>query len=124
MKFLNSSNFNLTLAPENAIRSGWDEVYRNWTPNMGNVMGNPTYNELAKGGAGNLIGGFPVYKAQFSGPALFLKGQKSSYVSKKGLIDINKYFPSFTIQEINEAGHWPHFEQPRLFQEKLINFLD
>tara|TARA_A100001015_G_C15014822_1_gene724955 strand:+ start:1437 stop:2231 length:795 start_codon:yes stop_codon:yes gene_type:complete len=72
----------------------------------------------------NLIGGFPVYKAQFSGPALFLKGQKSSYVSKKCLIDINKYFPSFTIQEINEAGHWPHFEQPRLFQEKLINFLD
>ena len=59
-QFLNSSNFNLTLAPENAIRSGWDEVYRNWTPNMGNVMGNPTYNELAKGGAGNLIGGFPT----------------------------------------------------------------
>ena len=71
----------------------------------------------------NSIGNFPLYKDQFSGSALFLKGQKSSYVSKRSLIEINKYFPVHTIQEIKDAGHWPHFEQPNSFQNKLIDFL-
>ena len=72
----------------------------------------------------NSIGSFPLYKTQFSGSVLFLKGQKSSYVSKKSLIEINKYFPAHTIQEIEDAGHWPHVEQPRSFQNKLIDFLN
>ena len=65
-----------------------------------------------------------MYKAQFSGSALFLKGQKSSYLSKKSLLDINKYFPAHTVQEIKDAGHWPHVEQPNSFQNKLIDFLN
>ena len=72
----------------------------------------------------NSIGSFPMYKAQFSGSALFLKGQKSSYLSKKSLLDINKYFPAHTVQEIKDAGHWPHVEQPNSFQNKLIDFLN
>ena len=72
----------------------------------------------------NSIGNFPVYRGQFPGSALFLKGQNSSYVSKKSLIDITNYFPAYSIQEIKDAGHWPHVEQPNSFQDKLIDFLN
>ena len=70
-----------------------------------------------------LIMSFPQYQNQFLGQTLFLKGQESSYISENSISEIKKYFPQNTIEEINQAGHWPHVEQPKSFQDKLVNFI-
>ena len=66
---------------------------------------------------------FPQYQSQFLGQTLFLKGQESSYISESSITEIKKYFPQNTIEEINQAGHWPHVEQPKSFQDKLVRFI-
>ncbi len=66
---------------------------------------------------------FPKYSSQFLGQTLFIKGQRSSYVSKKSIDRMNKYFPRNKIEEIFQAGHWPHIDQPEAFQDELVGFL-
>lgn len=70
------------------------------------------------------IGTFPLYEAQYLGAIMFIKGQKSPYLTKNTFIEVKKYFPSSIIEEIENAGHWPHIDQPKSFQDKLIGFLD
>ena len=61
--------------------------------------------------------------APFLKPALFLKGSKSNYVKEEDLVDIEKLFPAFTINEIQGAGHWVHAEAPASFSEAVLQFL-
>lgn len=60
---------------------------------------------------------------QFDGPALFLSGADSSYVSAEHRPAIKALFPAARFAKLPEAGHWLHAEKPREFAETVDVFL-
>lgn len=60
----------------------------------------------------------------FNGPTLFLKGDRSEYVTKEDTELIHNHFPQATIESIDKAGHWLHAENPEQFFEKSIAFFN
>lgn len=66
---------------------------------------------------------FPASAASYPGPALFLYGTESSYVTADARAPILQYFPAAQLHAIPQAGHWLHAEQPQLFADALQRFL-
>lgn len=54
---------------------------------------------------------------------LFIRGEKSSYISNKDIQEIEKRFTNYTLETIIGAGHWVHAEKPNEFYEAVINFI-
>jgi len=59
----------------------------------------------------------------FSSPTLFLRGDRSSYISNEDAPLIKQHFPNSMIEIIPNAGHWIHAENPQGFMNALLNFL-
>ena len=55
---------------------------------------------------------------------MFLKGEKSHYIKEEHHHEIFRLFPNADIQEIKNAGHWLHADQPGLFVEKVAEFIE
>lgn len=53
---------------------------------------------------------------QYNGPALFVRGTKSQYVSDDTVPAIKKFFPTAEIADV-EAGHWLISENPEAFRQ-------
>jgi len=62
--------------------------------------------------------------ATYEGPTLFLKGDKSEYVSQADLPEIKRHFPNASIDTIENSGHWLHAENPKQFLKKSLAFLN
>lgn len=62
--------------------------------------------------------------AVYQGPTLFLRGGRSPYISNGDEVTILKHFPKAHITTIPDAGHWLHAEQPQLFFNATLNFMD
>ncbi|MEJ5264331.1 MAG: alpha/beta fold hydrolase [Bacteroidales bacterium] len=62
--------------------------------------------------------------AQINIPALFIKGERSNYLSVQDFESIKQIFPNAEFTIIPKAGHWVHAEQPELFLQKVLEFLD
>lgn len=60
----------------------------------------------------------------YSGPTLFLKGDKSEYITQNDFEEIKKHFPNAALETIENAGHWLHAENPEQFFEKSLHFLN
>jgi len=60
----------------------------------------------------------------YTGPALFLRGDKSEYIVDADLPEIKRHFPLAKLDTIENAGHWLHAENPKQFLEKSIIFLE
>ncbi|MGB3144852.1 MAG: alpha/beta fold hydrolase [Maribacter sp.] len=58
----------------------------------------------------------------FDGPTLFLKGDRSEYVTNQDTAEIKKHFPKAKVETIENAGHWLHAENPDQFFEKSMAF--
>lgn len=56
-------------------------------------------------------------------PTLFIKGQRSNYIDSHSEELMRKYFKDYTISEIPDAGHWPHFENSNVFLERVCSFI-
>lgn len=73
------------------------------------------------------ITGWPAPKGPaqtvFSGPALFLYGDASSYCAGKERAEILRYFPQATLHPIKGAGHWLHAERPDEVNDAISVFL-
>ncbi|HKC67484.1 MAG TPA: alpha/beta fold hydrolase [Bacteroidia bacterium] len=54
---------------------------------------------------------------------LFLRGEKSPYITDRDLPEIEKRFPNYKLQTIANAGHWVHAEQPESFFQNVIDFI-
>jgi len=63
---------------------------------------------------GEEITGFPV---------LFIRGEKSDYISDDNVQVIQQIFPVARITTIPGAGHWLHVEQPNLLVKTIRYFL-
>lgn len=62
--------------------------------------------------------------AQFNGATLFLKGDRSEYVTEADEQLIQFHFPKATTQTIPKAGHWLHAENPKAFLTQSLDFLN
>jgi esterase len=54
---------------------------------------------------------------------LFIKGGNSKYIQEKDRDIIVDLFPNFTIQTVDNAGHWVHAEQPAILMDMVLEFL-
>ncbi|HLP51523.1 MAG TPA: alpha/beta fold hydrolase [Chitinophagales bacterium] len=59
----------------------------------------------------------------FNGQTLFIKGQRSSYITGDNYSTIEHLFPNNELAEIKGAGHWVHAEKPQEFLSELNRFL-
>lgn len=58
----------------------------------------------------------------YEGPALFMRGENSSYVSPEDTEHIHRLFPKAQIHTIPNAGHWVHVDNPTAVREILRAF--
>lgn len=61
--------------------------------------------------------------SNFSGPTLFLRGDKSEYIQFADEALIKQHFPSSKIVTITNAGHWLHAENPQEFYLAVSQFI-
>jgi len=61
--------------------------------------------------------------ARFSGPTLFLRGDRSEYIQASDTPLIHQHFPNAQITTIEKAGHWLHAENPVDFYKAVTEFI-
>ncbi|NXF13110.1 ABHDB protein, partial [Smithornis capensis] len=66
---------------------------------------------------------FPVFHKPYPGPALFLGGSDSPYISSTDYPEIQRLFPKAEIQYIKGAGHIVHQDKFEEFITAVLNFL-
>lgn len=73
----------------------------------------------------NDLTGWPenMPEGTFGGPALFLAGDQSEYVTDTGRAAIRRCFPQGRMVKIKGAGHWLHADAPEATAEALATFL-
>jgi pimeloyl-ACP methyl ester carboxylesterase len=64
-----------------------------------------------------------VSDQKFEKPALFIRGEKSSYIRDEDSATIHGLFPRAEIATIPNASHWLHAEQPEIFLNHARKFL-
>ncbi len=70
------------------------------------------------------IGAVLPEQAIFNNPTLFIRGGASNYILDTDFENIKSHFPDATIQTIPNVGHWLHAENPKMFFELVISFLN
>lgn len=98
-----------------ALETGEDGVrHARWRPNLDAIAA-----------ALPDIVGWPKELAgrRYEGPALFVVGGRSSYVTDVGRAAIAARFPRAELRVIPEAGHWVHAEAPQEFAAALEEWL-
>jgi pimeloyl-ACP methyl ester carboxylesterase len=60
---------------------------------------------------------------RYDGPALFLHGTASGYVTGAHHAAIRALFPAAEIRGLEGAGHWLHAEQPEAVREAVAAWL-
>ena len=60
---------------------------------------------------------------KYEGKTLFLKGDKSEYISLQDESEIKSQFLDVEIKTISNAGHWLHAENPKEFYESVMEFI-
>ncbi|MEO9570816.1 MAG: alpha/beta fold hydrolase [Polaribacter sp.] len=68
---------------------------------------------------GEALPPFTVFEKQ----TLFLKGDKSDYITESEAPIIEAHFPNSKIVTIKNAGHWLHAENPKQFYIEVSEFL-
>lgn len=54
---------------------------------------------------------------------LFIRGEKSNYISDNDMIDIRNRFLDVELKTIANSGHWVHAEQPEAFFNCVLDFI-
>lgn len=61
---------------------------------------------------------------RYDGPTLFLAGAHSPYIKPSDYPTMRRLFPRYTLEVIEEAGHWLHVENPARFLELVSRFIE
>jgi len=61
---------------------------------------------------------------KFNKPSLFIRGEKSDYITDEDHLILAHHFPNFQLKGIPNAGHWLHAENPKLFYDYVMEFLN
>ena len=111
-KYLTESGINILEAKfllKNLVRNS---TGFSWRINLGALINN--YENIWAPVSENL---------RYNGPVLFLKGEKSNFITEKDEKLILKLFPSARIAEIKNAGHWLHIDNTAMCNEEIGSFL-
>ena len=57
-------------------------------------------------------------------PVLFVKGEKSSFITDKQQSSMKRYFPRSDMVVIKDSAHWVHADQPQRFVDEVEEWLD
>ena len=60
----------------------------------------------------------------FEKPTLFIRGGSSNYILDSDVENIAVHFPLMKLETIPNAGHWLHAENPALFYQMALSFLN
>lgn len=71
-----------------------------------------------------IMDGFSHLKNSCNIPTLFVRGEKSNYIDAEDTFEINNFFPNSNTVSIPNAAHWLHAEQPVLFFNTIMYFLE
>lgn len=77
---------------------------------------------VLKSNSGEVGEALPMH-SKFEKETLFLRGDRSEYVSVQDEALIHAHFPKSKIVTISNAGHWLHAENPTDFYKAVSNFL-
>jgi esterase len=64
----------------------------------------------------------PITGQKYEGPVLFVKGERSGYITDADRMEIERHFPNAQIVTIKDAGHWVHADQPQALLRVLADF--
>lgn len=59
----------------------------------------------------------------FTGPSLFIRGERSDYIQDADWPLIQTLFPQAELATVPGAGHWVHAEAPKILLEEVSRFL-
>lgn len=62
--------------------------------------------------------------AVFSAATLFIRGGNSNYILDQDEVAIQHHFPKAAFKTIPNVGHWLHAENPALFYQFCVDFLE
>lgn len=65
----------------------------------------------------------PVTTKPYEGHTLFVKGERSPYIKEGDLEVIRQFFPQARLEQLADAGHWLHADQPQPLLRSVLNFL-
>ncbi|MCX6271764.1 MAG: alpha/beta fold hydrolase [Bacteroidetes bacterium] len=82
-----------------------------WRVNLDAIRENP-----------DLMGADISLPRPFPGPALFIRGGLSDYLSLDDIPIINTYFPDNQVKTIEKAGHWVHADAPEELLQLIRDF--
>jgi len=60
---------------------------------------------------------------KYEGSCLFIRGERSNYITTPDYNSITAHFPRAVIETVPKAGHWVHADNPVEFSKVLMNFL-
>jgi pimeloyl-ACP methyl ester carboxylesterase len=107
--------------PQPALRAF---ILQNLVIEDGAARWRPNLDALERGMEGLLSFPADLPRASWGGPALFLRGGASDYVSDRALPAIRALFPGARVETVEGAGHWLHAEKPEPFLAAVERFLD
>lgn len=93
------------------LRRGEDGFY--WEPNLQML-----YDSL------DIIADFPDTDAHYDEQVLWIKGEKSPYITEEKVPAMHRFFPKARKVTIRDAGHWIHTEQPERFRAVISAYLN
>ena len=69
--------------------------------------------------------GFPekLLRQHYPGAALFVSGEHSDYIRPESRAGIVRLFPQARLQQVPEAGHWVHADEPEALLHALRSWL-
>jgi esterase len=70
------------------------------------------------------IGEQTVPESKILIPTLFIRGLLSDYIEDTDVSEIRNYYSNSYVETIGNAGHWLHAEQPEVFYETVLKFLN
>ena len=70
------------------------------------------------------ISGIDFLDKKINIPTLFLSGERSNYINEDDKQLISNYFDNYQIYTIENSGHWIHAEQPELFYNSVMSFIN
>lgn len=60
----------------------------------------------------------------YEGPTLFIKGDRSQYISNADWPDALRLFPAASLETVANSGHWVHAEQTETLFQLVTQFLE
>ena len=66
---------------------------------------------------------FGFFNKSWDGEVLLLKGERSSYVDDRGLIEAKGFFPNIILKHVKNASHWLHVDNTEQFLYELVGFI-